>query len=82
MTANQKAEWQRWGLGILATVLIGLTVHIGNEGSKIKKDIAAAQAVQMKQGQNIEDLHEDLNDVKDAQKEIQKDIKEILKRTK
>lgn len=39
-------NWLRWAIGIGVTILIYLTIHIGNEGSKLKKQMADFQAVQ------------------------------------
>ena len=43
---NEVNNWLRWAIGIGVTLLIGLTVHIGNEGSRLKKEMGDMQAVQ------------------------------------
>jgi len=39
-------NWLRWGIGIIVTTILGLTVHLGNEGSRLKKEIADMKATQ------------------------------------
>lgn len=49
MAAKQDYEvnnWLRWAIGIIVTAILGLTVHIGNEGSRLKKEMADMQSVQ------------------------------------
>lgn len=39
-------NYVRWAIGIMFTVLLYLLVHIGNEGSELKKRMSASEAMQ------------------------------------
>ena len=43
---SEANNWLRWGIGIIVTIILGLTVHIGNEGSRLKKEMADMKATQ------------------------------------
>ena len=45
-------NWIRWAVGIVATVILSLVVHIGNEGSELKKRLATIEVVQAAHQEN------------------------------
>jgi len=45
-------NWIRWAVGIIVTVILALVVHIGNEGSDIKKRLSAMEATQAAHQEN------------------------------
>lgn len=55
MAAPKNVEtnnWIRWAIGIISTLILSLVVHIGNEGSDMKKRLAAIEAVQAAHQEN------------------------------
>ena len=55
MTAQKTTEvnnWIRWAIGIMSTLILAVVVHIGNEGSDIKKRLATIEAVQAAHQEN------------------------------
>lgn len=55
MAAPKNAEvnnWVRWAVGIISTLILALVVHIGNEGSDMKKRLATIEAVQAAHQEN------------------------------
>jgi TolA-binding protein len=45
-------NWVRWAVGLIVTIILALVVHIGNEGSDMKKRLAAIEAVQAAHQEN------------------------------
>lgn len=45
-------NWIRWAVGIISTLILALVVHIGNEGSDMKKRLATIEAVQAAHQEN------------------------------
>jgi uncharacterized membrane protein len=45
-------NWIRWAVGIIVTVILALVVHIGNEGSEMKKRLSAMEAIQAAHQEN------------------------------
>ena len=45
-------NWIRWAVGIVATLILSLVVHIGNEGREMKKRLAAIEVVQSAHQEN------------------------------
>ena len=39
-------NYVRWAIGIIVTIILAVVVHIGNEGSDLKKRIASTEANQ------------------------------------
>lgn len=57
MAAQQTAKsemnnYVRWGIGIVVTVILAVVVHIGNEGSVMKRRLANLEAVQSAHAEN------------------------------
>lgn len=55
MAAQKNVEinnWVRWAVGIISTLILALVVHIGNEGSDMKKRLATIEAVQAAHQEN------------------------------
>ena len=45
-------NWIRWAIGIISTLILALVMHIGNEGSELKKRLATIEAVQAAHQEN------------------------------
>lgn len=45
-------NWIRWAVGIIVTVILSLVIHIGNEGSELKKRLATIEVVQAAHQEN------------------------------
>lgn len=45
-------NWIRWAIGIMSTLMFALVMHIGNEGSELKKRLATIEAVQAAHQEN------------------------------
>ena len=45
-------NWIRWAIGIMSTLILALVMHIGNEGSELKKRLATIEAVQAAHQEN------------------------------
>jgi len=45
-------NWIRWAVGIIVTIILALVVHIGNEGSEMKKRLSAMEAIQAAHQEN------------------------------
>jgi len=45
-------NWIRWAVGIVATLILSLVIHIGNEGSELKKRLATIEVVQAAHQEN------------------------------
>lgn len=58
MTAQQKADWQRWAIGIIVTVILALVVHIGDAGAVIKQRMTAHEVKQSATDAKVEDIKE------------------------
>lgn len=55
MAAPKNVEtnnWIRWAIGIMSTLILALVMHIGNEGSELKKRLATIEAVQAAHQEN------------------------------
>ena len=55
MAAQKNVEvnnWVRWAVGIMSTLILALVMHIGNEGSELKKRLATIEAVQAAHQEN------------------------------
>jgi hypothetical protein len=55
MAAPKQIEtnnWIRWAIGIMSTLILALVMHIGNEGSELKKRLATIEAVQAAHQEN------------------------------
>jgi hypothetical protein len=45
-------NWIRWAVGIIVTIILALVVHIGSEGSEMKKRLGAMEAIQASHQEN------------------------------
>jgi hypothetical protein len=45
-------NWIRWAVGIIATIILTFVIHIGNEGSEMKKRLSALEAMQAAHQEN------------------------------
>lgn len=47
-------NWLRWAIGLGVTIVIALTVHIGNEGSRLKAEQGDIKAIQSAHGAKLD----------------------------
>jgi uncharacterized membrane-anchored protein YhcB (DUF1043 family) len=61
---NNKAEtnnWLRWAIGIIVTIILGLTVHLGNEGSRIKDELSTEKEARRQMEKKIDRIEDKLD---------------------
>lgn len=77
---NEVNNWLRWVIGIGVTILIGLVVHIGNEGSVLKHEQGSMKAVQSEHGAKLEAIDKQADRMERKQDYIIEKIDKLYER--
>jgi len=61
---NNKIEnnnWLRWAIGLVTTISLALIIHIGNEGSRLKREMATQQEYSRQTDKKIDRIEDKLD---------------------